>query len=232
MNNELMEAPIAGLLTELDIQLFEEVDTVLQRSLAIGDPLIALEYASGLQKESLLRGLAIAKMMYKLKESWELFTVAGVEDTFENVIEAHSPYKASTLDKYIRMWKNIFESRSLSAELKNQLSGRPIGDLLLLSAAARDGSLTEDDWMKVTIAEDTNKVREIVRKARGEVTSSSSALIPKLQVREGAVVRGTMYFYNRDGIRKDFGTLMIDDPDPDVQQMIARVINRLNVGEV
>jgi len=231
MSDELMNAPMAGLLQTANAQIFEDVDDILQRSLAIGDPLIAIEYAQGLQKESLIKGLAIAKLMYKLKSSWNLFEVAGIEETFESMVECYNGYKPATLEKYIRMWGNIFENPDLSPDLKNQLSGRPVGDLLLLSAAARDGSLTSEDWEKVTIAPDSGGVRDIVRKARGDVTSSKNALIPKLQTREGQSPRGTLFFYYGEQ-KYEFGMLDIDNKDEAVLNMIGRFINRLGIGEV
>jgi len=225
-----MYAPVAGLLSGANVDIFNEVDTILERSLAVGDPLIALEYAHGLQKESLVKGLAISKLMYKLKQNWSFFEVAGVGDTFENIVEANG-YKPSTLEKYIRMWESIFENPVLSEDLKNKLSGRPIRDLLLLTAAAREGSLSDADWEHVTVAGDGYKVREIVRKARGQVTSSASALIPKVQWRnEGALPVGALYFYSKDEL-KVFGKLELNSEDEDVKKMVERTINRLGIKE-
>jgi len=229
--NELTMAPLGGLLNDENSSIFRDVDDVFARSLAIGDPLIALDYIRDLQKSSLLKGLAIAKLLYRIKQSWNLYEVAGVGDSFENLVAANNGYAPATQEKYIRMWESIFENGGVDEDTKNKLSGRPIGDLLLMTAAIREGSLSDDDLERLTVAEDTNKVRDIIRKARGDVTSSRSALLPNLMIRpDGVLPVGTLYFYS-DGELKTFGSLDVGSDDEDVNKMIARLVNRLSVRE-
>jgi len=230
MSNELANAPMAGLLRDAERSIFGTVDEVLGRALTVGDPLIALEYVQSLQKDSLVKGLAIAKMMYKIKQNWQLFEIAGVQDTFENVVETQNGYAPATVEKYIRMWESIFENDSIPEDIKNQLSGRPIRDLLLLTAAAREGSLNDDDWERVSVAADSQGVREIVRKARGEATSSRSAITIFLQVRDGAYPMGSLYIA-RDGVRTMIGSLDVESEDDDVKKAIARICNSAHVLE-
>jgi hypothetical protein len=231
MSDEIVEAPLGGLFTPENSGIFDEVDSIIERSLAVGDPLIALEYAQNLQKGNLVRGLAIAKLMYKMKQNWNLFEVAGVGDTFENLVQSMNGYAPATVEKYVRMWESIFANDSLSDELKNQLSGRPIRDLLLLTAAAREGSLSDEDWDKVKIAGDTSRVREIIRGARGEQTSSKNSLTLLVQVREGVVPRGTVSV-SLNGNRRTVCSLDLDSTDEVIRNANARIIQRSGMIEV
>lgn len=230
--NDLVHAPMAGLLKGQDNAIFNQVDDVIQRALTTGDPLIALEFASKLQRDGLLKGLGIAKLMFKLKQNWQLFEVAGIGDSFESMVESQNGYAPATVEKYIRMWESIFENPEMPDDIKNQLSGRPIGDLLLLTAASREGSLSSRDWDEVTVASDTSKVKEIIRRARGEVTSSKSALTIMIQMRpDGIQPRGTITV-SSDGERCVLGALLLDLPEDSAQKAIARIIQRSNIMEI
>lgn len=231
MNDMLVEAPMAGFLSSSDTTLFNKVDEVLERSITVGDPLIAFEFAQSLQRDGLLKGLAIAKLMYKVKQSWALFEVAGVGDTFENLVQSMNGYSPATVDKYIRMWESIFENPDLPEDIKNSLSGRPIRDLMLLTAASREGSLTDEDWGKVSVAGDTSEVRDIVRKARGEVTSSKNAVTIILQIRDnGTYPRGALTA-SKDGLRIMIGTLDVDNEDEIAKKAITRLVNAARILE-
>lgn len=231
MTFDMTVAPMAGILEDKDSEVFDYIDTLIERSIAVGDPLIALEYVQRLQKETLVKGLAIAKVMFKMRQNWSFFEVAGVGDTFENLVEATNGYAPATVEKYVRMWESIFENDKLSPEIKNRLSGRPIRDLLLLTAAAREGSLSDADWDKVLVAGDSHDVRNIVRKARGEVTSSKNAVLPILQIHDnGAAPIGTVYGYD-NGVKKEAGNLNVGSADLFVQKIIARLVNGAHMKE-
>ncbi len=230
---EMLDTPMAGLLRSAEGQLFDEVDTIIERSVTAGDPIIALEYARGWQREGLLKGLAVAKMMYKLRQNWALFESAGVGDTFDNMVETYNGYAPATVAKYIRMWESIFENPQLDMELKHKLSGRPIKDLLLLSAAAQEGSLDEAAWRKVTVADGNSAVREIVRTARGEVTSSKNATTIMIQMRDGGrYPRGTI-FVSKSGLAPEIiGSLDVDAISELAKAGVSTVINRTRMLEV
>jgi hypothetical protein len=230
--NELVEVPMAGLLKGQDNAIFNEVDDIIQRSLTVGDPLIALEYVRRLQRDGLLKGLGIAKLMYKLKGSWQLFEVAGVGDTFDNMVETQNGYAPATVEKYIRMWESIFENPHLTDDIKNQLSGRPIGDLLLLTAASREGSLSPRDWEEVTVAGDTNKVKEIIKRARGDMTSSKSAITVRMIIRQDSTHPIGTLIVSSNGESEVIGSLNIALTSELGRKGINRIVTRAGVMEV
>lgn len=215
-----------------DMQYFDTVDDIVGRSIAAGDPLIALEYVQKLQREGMLKGLAIAKMFFRLRQSWDLFRTSGTDDEFENVVESTTGYSRATINKYLDLWENIFENDALSDDLKTKLAGKPMEILLRLSSAAKEGSLSGDDWNKVAESSNIQEVRAQVRERRGDRTSSKLAKIPSIFWREtGTHSRGELII-TVDGEQKTVGHLELDSPDDDVQKYIAKIINILHVFEV
>lgn len=228
--SDLMTMPVAGILRGSS-QMFEDVDTVLGRAIAAGDPLIALEHITTLQKEGMMRGLAIAKMFYRIRQNWSLFERAGVGDSFESLVEAQNGYAPATVEKYVRMWEKIFENSDLSEDLKDKLSGRPIGDLLLLTAAASEGSLGEEEWKEIVIAPDTNRVREVVRNARGDVTSSKNAIfLSVIRRTDSSFPPGTLVAYC-NGESEVIGQLKVGNLSELGARAQASIINRARIEE-
>jgi hypothetical protein len=226
-----MEYPVVRIQAN-DMTYFNTVDDVVGRSIAAGDPLIALEYIQGLQRDWLIKGLATAKLLYRMKQAWDLFRAAGIDDDFENVVEATTGYKPATVNKYINMWDSIFENDDLTEEIKTQLAGKPIETLLLLTAAAREGSLDQSDWDHIAQSSDIKDVRSRIREKRGEQTSSRMAKLPSLFYRDtGGRVRGTLII-TVDGDQKVVGFLNMDTGDDDVDQYIQKMINSLHIFEV
>lgn len=217
---------------DLNLEIFNTADDVLSRAFTIGDPLIALEYVAGLQKEELAKGLAIAKIMYKLKEGWDIFKTAGIDDSFEALTQSRNGYKPSTIDKYTRMWESIFENEFIDPEIKEKLAGRPIKDLLLLTAAAREMQLSKEDWRDVVVAEDTAKVRSIIHKVRGDQTSSKNAITFQLYRNDTTQYPRDTLIMSKGDKRMVVGKLYLSLNDEDAQKAIARIINAVNILEI
>jgi len=219
------DVAIVGSIQLSSESIIQNIDEAINRSIAAGDPLIALEYGRSLQVEGQVRGLALAKMLYRMKKNWNIFVSAGVEDDFETVVYSVNGYKAGTIDKYVRLWENVFENASIEEGLKNRLAALPIGQLLLLSAAASDGDLTNADWDKVIVASSKEEVRDIVREARGERTNSGTAVSLKLYDRDGSQYpRGTLVAYQgEDSVV--VGYLTMDDLSPLFDKAKSRLIN-------
>jgi hypothetical protein len=226
-----MEYPVVRIQSS-DLGYFDNVDDIVGRSIAAGDPLIALEYVQGIQRDWFIKGLAVAKLLYRMKQAWDLFRAAGVDDDFENVVETTTGYKPATVNKYVNMWESIFVNDDLPEEIKTKLAGKPIETLLLLTAAAREGSLEYEDWERVAQSSDAKEVRSIVRERRGDQTSSRSAKLPSLFYRDtGTRARGTLII-SVDGEQKVIGFLQLDSGDKDVEEYINKMINVLHVNEV
>jgi hypothetical protein len=176
-----------------DMGIFDEVDEVIGKSMVIGDPKLAFDYGrNNLIRVGLLRGLALAKLLYRLQEHWDLYVTAGTADDLMTMAYTEMGVKAGTSSKYIRMWESIFENPDIEEGTKNMLRGKPIGELLLITAAAREGSLDNDD-LQTLATFDRNQIREMVKEKRGHATSSKTAITICLQMKDGKYPAGTIY---------------------------------------
>lgn len=214
--------------SETDLVQLQEVDEIIVRSVASGDPLIAAEYGLSLTRAAAMKGLALAKLLYGIRTNWELFQAAGVEDEFENFAEAHIGVSPQTARKYSDMWRSIFESEFVADEIKEQLRSKPIKELLLITAAVEEGSFTDEELRTVVVA-DESKIRDMVAVARGKQSTSSNAIKILLQVRDGKHPRGTL-ISSYQGSTEVIGFLKMDLEGP-AQKAIARIINSAHLIE-
>ena len=229
--DELISSPLNQPITPKDMGMFDEVDKIIGQSVAAGDPLIALEYGKDLIGSAMMRGLALAKLFYKLRENWELFKAAGINDSLEDMAFIHTGRSKETVTKYIRMWEAVFENEDIPDDIKKKLMGRQIGDLLLITALAREGT-GRDTLEQIANAADSNEIRSIIKDERGERNSSKTAVYITLEMREDASnPRGALSVVN--GKNKIlFGSLDVDSEERIVQQAIARLVNNSNIREL
>jgi hypothetical protein len=224
----MLEGPLDQTLRlkDEDRKVFDDVDNVIGRSITAGDPVIALEYGRDLLTRSQVQGLALAKMLYKLRESWALFEASGTGDTLEAMAVVHMGRSAQTVTKYIRLWENVFANETIPDNIRQQLMGRPIKDLLLITAMAREGA-DEDTLKRIVAAPDHNSVRDIVRGERGPRSSSEMAVVVNLEMRRNAANPiGTLTIG-----REEFGHLDVENPHPRVKAAIARLVQSAGIRE-
>jgi hypothetical protein len=214
-----------------DLGMFDEVDQIIGKSVAAGDPLIALDYGKDLIGSAMMRGLALAKLFYKLRENWGLFEAAGVDDTLKNMAYIHTGRSPETVEKYIRMWEAVFENEDIPDDIKKRLMGRQIGDLLLITALAREGA-DRKTFEQIANAADSNEIRAIIKTERGERTSAKNAVYITLERREnGQTPAGTLIAVNGSK-RIPFGSLDLDIDEKVVQQAITRLIQAAGIKEI
>lgn len=214
---------------DMEVESLSEVDDVIVRSITAGDPLIACQFGLNLKRAAALKGLALAKLLHGLRANWETFQAAGIEEEFEDFVQANMDVTAQTARKYSDMWKNIFVSDFVPDELKNRLREKPIQQLLLLNAAAEEGSLTQEEWETVVVA-DESKIREIVKTARGIQTSSKTAIVIVVVRRDDAKYPKGSLLAIQDGVTEVIGFLK--EPESDfANKAIARLLNSAHVQE-
>jgi hypothetical protein len=162
-------------ITPADVDVIKLVDNVVEGATIMGNPDVAFRMAVDLRKTMQMRGIALAKLLSKVRDNWPLFQAGGYEGDFEDAVFVATGIAASTTRKYADTWKALFENASIPEESKMQLMGKPIKSLILLTAAAREGEIK--DWKEIVNAPDHSSVREVVRRVRGEQTSSASSLM-------------------------------------------------------
>lgn len=225
-DNDLMISngmDLSPMFNQKDLDFLNEVDEVIERSIIQADPTYAFNFGRTLWKDGHLKGLALAKFLAKMSQQWHVFSMGEVEERFEDAVSSEIGISPQTVRKYANMWENLFENDEIPAEYRALLYGKPIKSLLLLTAAARDGD--DIDWEEVTNASTGNEIRDIVREARGEQTSSKNSLRIRLS-RSGKleVQRGF------DGPITVFGYIELTlRDDPDVDAAITRLVERAGV---
>lgn len=225
--NSALDQPLKP--TEREMRIFDDVDSYVSRSIAVGDPLIALEYGRELLKSMQVTGVALAKMLYKLNQSWDLFTASGFEGTFKNMASEYLGRAPETIEKYVRMWSNVFESASLADDVRQRLMGRSIEELLTLTAVAREG------YDLAPLADLPNKraMQEKIRELRGEDADNyGKTRISIFLVTDDHPEhpRGTLYAMNQ-GIKYAIGHLKVESESEVAQNAITRIINAANILE-
>lgn len=218
-------------LTELPEE-WAEVDLLMERSIAAGDPLIAVNYGNKLYRGAIGKGTALAKLLFELQKSWALFQAAGINDTWEDYASANivnlSP---QTARKYASMWETIFVKAQLSDGLRAHLAqGTPIASLLLLTAGVREGSITEDALQEVPLL-NYQGTRDLVRQARGQQTSSSMAITGHLIMRDGDVFPKGTIFARQNGEMEPVAMLRLEPDTEFGKQYLERIKNALHLQE-
>ena len=155
---------------------FDAVDVIIQEAMDRGDHRIITHNLSLLQGMSHIAGLAKAKLLYEARRRWEHFPVdEGYE--FEDACFVEAGISRETVRKYIPIWEWVVMNPALSDEQREVIVTKPIGALDLLVAAAREGELTDEDWEEVLLSPDKASIREVVRRVRGQVGPSATAVV-------------------------------------------------------
>lgn len=208
-----------------------EIDAVVDRAITSGDPLIATEYGNQLRRTIISKGIGLAHLLYGLKSNWVLFRAAGIEEEFGDFINAHMQIASRTADKYADMYEVVFVNAQLPDDLKLQLAKKPMKELLLLTAAVREGSLDRDDLEDVAVL-DYSGVRDRVRAARGDATSSYIVVYGRLVQREQAKYPpGTIVAYG-NGEEEAIGYLKLDASTDAGRKMVERIKNANRLEDI
>lgn len=221
--NELIKED--SVLTKGDLRILDDVDEVVNKSVAEGDPRIALRFGSALKRNMQISGVALAKLLWHIQFNWTAFQDDGIDDDFYSVAEAEMGLALETIRKYVRLWDSVFANENIPAEIKQRLLGKPMTTLLLLPALTEEENV---DWDKIVDAHSRDELRAYVKELRGQVTSSESAVFITLDVRSGRLTA-----YKGSNPPVVFGLLNMDKQDNEaVKIAINRIVNNARIKEV
>ena len=164
----------AVFLTVAEREAVDKVDEVLSKTIAKGDPSVALRYVYSLRRSGMVTGLATAKTLYGLQQNWTSF---ATDDAFEDAVLKETGYAPATTRKYVGVWGALFANETIDEGIKQALMCKPMESLLLLKSAAQEGQLNEEDWEEVAGAHDKQAIRAVVQRVRGQRTSAANALV-------------------------------------------------------
>ncbi len=223
--NEIVEQPIK--ITAKQKEIFDDVEGAVQQAIMVGDPMVAFKFGTDVISGIGIRGYALAKLLYRLNESWAIFTASGITDDLFTMAEVYMGIKPSTTQKYMRMWEAIFENDEIPEDVKSLLMGRSIKDTLLLTGAARDGTFDAEELKEVVMS---GNLRDRIREKRGEVTSSSSAIKIFLAARDkGAIKEGALFA--KRGDETEVVGMLYSDLDELGTKAVARIVGSSGILE-
>lgn len=227
-----MKPPVQMALPYVSSEL-AEVETILDRAISAGNPLIATEYGNRLSRIIKLKGIALAKLLYGMRSNWSLFRAAGIEEEYGDFINAHmNSVSSKVAEKYANMYEEVFVKANISQELRDQLAGKQMKELLLLTAAVREGSIGEEELEDVALL-DYEGIRQIVREARGDVTSSKSAVYARLVQRDQAKwPKGTLVVFDGNGQAEPIGMLKLEPETAAGKKYLERLKNNMHLEDI
>jgi len=189
-------------------EIWDEVDKEVERSLLMGSPEIALNFGTGLVITGHLRGVQLAKLLYELDLIWAKFKT---DDEIQDAVFKTMGISYRKFEDYRDMYRYILKDHP-------ELAGKPIGGLLGIIVAAREGEFNEDDWKELALAYDRKTMLDVRRRVRGIQTQGHSRLVV-WHDRDGQV-----YCRRGDGTQKHCGWLTREVSDDDVADAVNRLI--------
>lgn len=220
------------LLSQRELEIFDTVDEVIESATVSGNPQIVTEFANELIGSAQVRGLALAKLCHGVKARWSMFEAAGIEDTFEVFMEVSTGRKAQTINKYVKLWENLFANDRIPKDTKDLLMTRDMEELVRLTALAGE---TEDPEVlkRAALSKGLEEIREIVEQERGGATSSGMAIRLFFQQRpNGDVPQGTLFARKGDSPEKFIvGYLKVPENETE-EKAINRILNSAHVTEI
>jgi hypothetical protein len=169
---QLDQAIVVGDMARRALQF---VDEMVNQAVDQGDDQKLVGFGASLRQGMQVNGLSLAKLLYRWYQHAEAFGIGP--DDFVDHIYANLGISAQTTRKYTMMWQTIFEEAKLDEGIYLALMGKPIQGLLSLTAAAREEQLDEQDWQEIANAPDAAAMSEVVRKKRGDQTSSKTRIV-------------------------------------------------------
>jgi len=202
-------------MTDVDLQIFDRVDTVLEEALEGNNPMLIFRFGMALRKAAQTSGLGLAKLLYDGRQIWDEF---DSDDDFATVAKTQMGISDETYNKYIRVWEFVINHPYLINDhhLRGAVMRQPIRGLILLTAAAREDQLEPKHWEQIAKAPNVAAIREIVSEVRGYRTSAKSRLT--IMIQKDGVIRvriGEGNFENKGLIKRD--------GSPESEALLARM---------
>jgi len=202
---------------------FSQVDRVIKNALEQQDPEIAAAGLSQLTGMERVAGLAKAKLLFRLQESWKKFDLPG--EDFKDFLMERSAISRETIDRYILVWK-IYESGSVPKALVPKLMGRTMRDQIKIAVIADRIPLKEKEWKAISNTVNEHELTELKHKLLNQAPRKSGITI---RLRKNGDLEAT------DNRRKPFliGYMKYQEKgsDPIIDKAIERIVRAAGILE-
>jgi len=194
-----------GLLTQAN----DEVDRAVEKSLLEGSPDSAIDFGYSLVRTGQMRGVQLARLLHSLDEVWTTF---DTDDTLADSVLKGMGISERKLREYVDLYRYVLRDHPA-------LSGKPIGGLLSIVVAAREGEFSDEDWKDLEKAHDKSAMLDIRTRARGLRTKGHARL-------SGQIDRdGHIWAYASGGEPEHAGVLNVGAKDgTPAARLVQRII--------
>ena len=150
-----------------------EVDEVIEKSLLVGLPDTAIEYGLNLIAGGHLSGLKLCKLLYELTEMWPRF---NTDDDVKDAVFKGMGVPTETYRKYENIWRSIFANDKIPKQYRDAMRNKPMGGLIAISVAAREGEFNDEDWKELAETHDKAGMLAVRDRSRGVDVSENRRL--------------------------------------------------------
>jgi hypothetical protein len=201
-----------------DKEILQKAENVIQEAIEQQNAYIALNVCRELVGVGKLSGMALAKILYSIKDSWESF---DIDDWFEDVVYEYIGLHQTTVTRYVRVWE-MYAEEKIPKKFEEKIQQRNIKEQIPIANAIAQGcEIDDDDWKELADAPDLSTVLRVVRDISGKPPRKSS-----LQIyldRDGSL---WAYQENQKGF---VGSLEVDDKEELVKKAIERLVKNSGV---
>lgn len=201
----------------VNADMFNVVDQVIDEGISKRDPRRAFGVAVMLRNWSKMTGLALAKLLYGLKENWGAFQMG---DTFEDTAVAELGISYQTVVRYPKVWKYVI--LGCPDHTRERFLEMPIEWLMLVYPVASEGLLSEEDWERLSLATGKDVIRDIIREKHGTRPRAVNALSIWI-TRDGEL------WAKRGEVKVQVGYVFRDENNSIVQAAVDRLVRGAGV---
>jgi len=213
-----LDQPLA--LTQTEVRMIDKVDQVVNTAIENKDDSSIVGLSKILQRTGHACALAQAKLLYLWHKAAASFDVE--KDDWADYVSSELGLSLQTIRKYVSVWQWVFDNEDVPISIRPRLMNIPMQTLLLVAPAAAESQLTNEHWMEIANAPDRGTVHDLVRKVRGQVSSSKNAMVIMLK-RDGTLTARKLDDYI------PFGFLNPEVTDPVAVQAVERIIRTAGI---
>jgi hypothetical protein len=198
----------------LELGLLSQIDTIISQAISEENVSVALEAAKKSLSLTRISGLALAKLLYKIKINWSKFYI---DDDYLDYMHNELGLIGITITRYCRVWE-MFESHIIPSELEEKMLSKPMRDLVAVSnTVTQEYDIDDKTWDALANSPDSSTLNETLRTLKN-VEPRSNALLIRIK-RNGDI---TAY---KDGGQFFCGYLELESDEPAVKAAIDRILS-------
>lgn len=196
-------------------EILDQIEVIIQRSLENKDPYIALNACKRIVSFIRFGGIALARILYDLKQVWEKFQIG---DNFFDVASAELGLHRATVVRYVDVWE-MHNKEIIPEPYREQIAEKNIGEQIPIATAIKQGyELKEEDWKTIASLPDRHSIEGYIRaNIKGKEYFKKGALQLVL-MSDGSLVAW------KDRKSYYIGFLNVESDDPTIQEAIERIV--------